>query len=92
MKRNFRTRNLLRSARIPGFGFNAIGVIIAHVMGYTLASFTTFVTILGRYNYRLAGIMYYNYSILLSVPLAYVAGAFTAVVREAYRKIRSEYQ
>ena len=137
------------------FGFNAIGIIIAYVIGYALAGFTTFVTILGRYNYRLdqncsccsvleqdsrkgfltnlrmtfanfsagfkklpylskqpslrriiktslvilitlesaciltaetVGTIFYNYSILLSVPLALVAGAFTVVVPVAYRK------
>jgi hypothetical protein len=31
------------------FGFNASGIVIAYVMGYALAGFTTFVTILGRY-------------------------------------------
>jgi hypothetical protein len=137
------------------FGFNTFGIIIAYVMGYTLAGFTTFVTILGRYNYgsnqncsccsvleqdsrkgfvtnlrttfanftagfnklpylskqpnlrkilktslvilitlesaciltaETVGIIFYNYSILLSVPLALVAGAFTVVVPGAYRK------
>jgi hypothetical protein len=33
-------------------------------------------------------IIFYNYSILLSVPLALFAGAFTVVVPEAYRKIK----
>jgi hypothetical protein len=33
------------------FGFNPLGIAIAYVMGYALAGFTTFVTILGRYNY-----------------------------------------
>jgi hypothetical protein len=33
------------------FGFNPIGILIAYVMGYALAGFTTFVTILGRYNF-----------------------------------------
>ena len=32
-------------------GFNHIGVLIAYAMGYCLATFTTFVTILGRYRY-----------------------------------------
>ncbi|HEY7573150.1 MAG TPA: hypothetical protein VH796_17450 [Nitrososphaeraceae archaeon] len=32
-------------------GFNHIGVPFAYVMGYLLATFTTFVTILGRYIY-----------------------------------------
>lgn len=31
------------------FGFNPEGIPIAYVMGYSLAGFTTFVTILGRY-------------------------------------------
>jgi hypothetical protein len=33
------------------FGFNPMGIAIAYMMGYALAGFTTFVTILGRYNY-----------------------------------------
>jgi hypothetical protein len=33
------------------FGFNPLGILIAYVMGYTLAGFTTFVTILGRYKF-----------------------------------------
>jgi hypothetical protein len=33
------------------FGFNPLGIVTAHVMGYSLAGFTTFVTILGRYSY-----------------------------------------
>jgi hypothetical protein len=32
-------------------GFNHIGILIAYAMGYSLATFTTFVTILGRYKY-----------------------------------------
>lgn len=32
-------------------GFNLIGIPIVYAMGYGLAGFTTFVTILGRYNY-----------------------------------------
>lgn len=32
------------------FGFNFIGIPIAFAMGYALAGFTTFATILGRYN------------------------------------------
>lgn len=32
-------------------GFNHIGIPIAYAMGYSLATFTTFVTILGRYRY-----------------------------------------
>jgi hypothetical protein len=138
------------------FGYNAIGISIAYVMGYTLAGFTTFVTILGRYNYSSKGIIcsccsvlgqrgkegfipnltitlrnfangfrkmpqlykqpdlknilktslyilvtaesiciltaetvdliFYQYSLLLSIPLALLAGAFTVVAPEAYRK------
>jgi hypothetical protein len=33
------------------FGFNTLGISIAYLLGYALAGFTTFVTILGRYNY-----------------------------------------
>jgi hypothetical protein len=33
------------------FGFNLFGIVIAYIMGYVLAGFTTFATILGRYNY-----------------------------------------
>jgi hypothetical protein len=36
-------------------GFNHIGIPIAYAMGYGLATFTTFVTILGRYKYGSAG-------------------------------------
>jgi hypothetical protein len=140
------------------FGFNPLGILIACTMGYALAGFTTFVTILGRYNFssdqicsccsvleqdsrkgfltnlkttftnfavgfkklpylykqsnlkmilktsvvilitsesaciltaETVGVFFYNYSILLSVPLALFAGAFTVVVPEAYRKIKS---
>jgi hypothetical protein len=141
------------------FGFNPLGIIIAYVMGYTLAGFTTFVTILGRYNYssdqncscclvleqdsrkgfitnlkttfanfvigfkklpylhnqpevrnilkmslvilitaesaciltaETVDIVFYNYSIFLSVPLALIAGAFAVVVPKAYRKSKSD--
>jgi hypothetical protein len=34
-------------------GFNPFGVGVAYLIGYALAGFTTFVTILGRYNYSL---------------------------------------
>jgi hypothetical protein len=34
------------------FGYNIHGLIIAYVMGYILAGFTTFVTILGRYDFK----------------------------------------
>jgi len=35
-------------------------------------------------------LIFYKYSILLSVPLALLAGAFTIVAPEAYRKIRTK--
>ncbi|MGH9974052.1 MAG: hypothetical protein ACRD93_09165, partial [Nitrososphaeraceae archaeon] len=34
------------------FGYNIKGIIIAYLMGYGLAGFTTFVTILGRHDFR----------------------------------------
>ena len=148
------------------FGFNAGGIAIAYVMGYALAGFVTFVTILGRYgnHHRQSGegqsiegidsccsvleqdstqrfmpnlkttftnfasgfkrlfrirrqtgmktilksslfilvtaesvciltaetvdLIFYQYSILLSVPLALLAGAFTVVAPAAYRKAK----
>jgi hypothetical protein len=147
------------------FGFNAGGIIIAYVMGYALAGFTTFIAILGRYgdahqsekgigvceldsccsgleqdstlafvsnvkktfvNFALGfrrlfkirnqrglkrplksslfimmtaesaciltaetvDLIFYQHSILLSVPLALLAGAFTVVAPTAYRKAR----
>ena len=139
------------------FGFNLIGIPIAYAMGYGLAGFTTFVAILGRYNYgsnrkidsccsvleqgaglgfisnlkiifknfvigitklpqlhkqpnlkyilksstyilvtaesaciltaETVDLIFYQYSILLAVPLALLAGAFTVVAPEAYRKM-----
>jgi hypothetical protein len=33
-------------------------------------------------------LIFYKYSVLLSIPLALLAGAFTVVVPEAYRKTR----
>src|SRR5215207_5754530 len=33
------------------FGFNVVGILIAYAMGYALAGFTTFIAILGKYNY-----------------------------------------
>jgi hypothetical protein len=142
------------------FGFNPSGIVIAYVMGYALAGFTTFITILGRYNYgssdqnmcsccsvleqgsekgfisnikttfknfavgieklpylykqnnlkailktslvilitaesiciltaETVDLIFFKYSILLSVPLALLAGAFTVVAPEAYRKAKS---
>jgi hypothetical protein len=141
------------------YGFNSMGIAIAYIMGYALAGFTTFATILGRYNYgfpkqrmcsccsvleqdskrgfisnlkttfknfavgikklpylykqndlknilktsvvilvtaesvciltaETVDLIFYKYSILLSIPLALLAGAFTVVVPEAYRKTR----
>jgi hypothetical protein len=141
-------------------GFNPSGIAIAYAMGYGLAGFTTFVTILGRYDYgssnqtmcsccsvleqnsqkgfisnlkvtfknfaigirkvpylykqqnlktilktslvilimaesvciitaETVDLIFYKYSILLSVPLALLAGAFTVVAPEAYRKTRT---
>jgi hypothetical protein len=140
------------------FGFNLVGIPIAYAMGYALAGFATFATILGRYNYgsndkidsccsvleqgagsgfipnlkttfrnfvvgitklpqlykqpnlkyilktslyilitaesvciltaETVDLIFYQYSILLSVPLALLAGAFTVVAPEAYRKIK----
>ncbi len=143
------------------FGFNLIGIPIAYAMGYALAGFTTFVAILGRYNYasnngkidsccsvleqgagsgfiptlkitfknfamgitrlpllhkqpnlkyvlktsayilvtaesacilaaETVDLIFYQYSILLAVPLALLAGAFTVVAPEAYRKIKQK--
>jgi hypothetical protein len=141
-------------------GFNHIGIPIAYAMGYGLATFTTFVTILGRYKYGPGGdnidsccsvleqdtsnkgflsniittfkifglglrkikelpgqpnvleifktslyilitaetaciitaetvdLIFYKQAIYLSILLALVAGAFTVVAPEAYRKIR----
>jgi len=141
------------------FGFNPSGIAIAYILGYALAGFTTFATVLGRYNYgspnqnmcsccsvleqdsrkgfvsnlkttfknfavgikklpylykqnnqktilktsvvilvtaesvciltaETVDLIFYKYSILLSIPLALLAGAFTVVVPEAYRKTR----
>ena len=138
------------------FGFNLIGIALAYIIGYALAGFTTFMTILGRYagsglkiesccsvlernsnkgflsnmfltfgyfikgikkilylkkepnlKYILKtsmvilitaesaciltaetiGIVFYNYSILLGIPLALLAGAVTVVFIEAHKKI-----
>jgi hypothetical protein len=150
------------------FGFNAGGIAIAYAMGYALAGFTTFITILGRYgndyqskngtgdndvreidsccsvleqdstlgfasnlkttftNFAVGlkrlltirnqqglrtilksslfilvtaesaciltaetvDLVFYQYSILLSVPLALLAGAFTVVAPAAYRRAK----
>lgn len=142
------------------FSSNTIGIAIAYAMGYTLAGFTTFAAIVGRYNYSSNGIIcsccsvleqegkegfipnltttfrnfadgikkmpqlykqpdlksilkkslyilvtaesiciltaetvdlvFYQYLLLLSVPLTLLAGSFTLVAPEAYRKYREE--
>ena len=33
------------------FGFNLTGIILAYIIGYALAGFTTFMTSLGRYSH-----------------------------------------
>jgi hypothetical protein len=142
------------------FGFNLVGIPIAYAIGYALAGFTTFIAILGRYNYgsnrkidsccsvleqgegsgfipnlkitfknfvigitklphlyrqpnlkyilktsayilvtaesaciltaETVDLIFYQYSILLSVPLALLAGAFTVAAPEAYGKIKQK--
>lgn len=145
------------------FGFNPSGIVTAYAMGYVLAGFTTFITILGRYNLssskqdmcsccsvleqdsnkgfipnlsitfrnfavglkrlpslykqpslgsilktslvilvtaesvcilsaETVDLIFYRYSILLSVPLALLAGAFAVVAPIAYRKLKSNNQ
>jgi hypothetical protein len=142
------------------FGFNPSGIAIAYSLGYVLAGFTTFATILGRYDYgspnhticsccsvleqdsnkgfisnlkttfknfamgfkklpylykqqnlntimktsvvilitaesvciltaETVDLIFYKYSILLSIPLALLAGAFAVVVPEVYRKTKT---
>jgi len=34
------------------FGFNLYGIAIAHILGFALAGFSTFMTILGRYDFE----------------------------------------
>jgi hypothetical protein len=138
------------------FGFNLIGIPLGYAIGYALAGFTTFMTILGRYSgtglkiegccsvleqqsnkgflsnmlltfgsfvkgikkivhikrepnlkYILKtsmiilitaesaciltaetiGVIFYNYSILLGIPLALLVGALTVVFIEARKKV-----
>ena len=139
-------------------GFNHIGIPFAYAMGYLLATFTTFVTILGRYKYvsgdridsccsileqdtnkdflsnvvitfknfglglrklkelskqpnlkeilktslvilvtaetactltaETVDLIFYKQAIYLSIPLALLAGAFTVVAPEAYKKMK----
>ena len=38
------------------------------------------------------GIIFYNYSIVLSIPLALLVGALTIVIIEAYKKIKVKSQ
>jgi hypothetical protein len=143
------------------FGFNPSGIAIAYSLGYALAGFATFTTILGRYNYgfpnqdmcscccsileqdsqkgfisnlktnfknfavgikklpylykqqnlktilktslvilitaesaciltaETVDLIFYKYSVMFSVPLALLAGAFTVAAPEAYRKTRT---
>jgi hypothetical protein len=139
------------------FGFSPPGIAIAYSLGYALAGFTTFATIVGRYDYgspngttcsccslleqasqkgfisnlkttfknfavgikklpylykqqnlktvlktslvilitaesvciltaETVDLIFYKYSIMLSIPLALLAGAFTIAAPEAYRK------
>jgi hypothetical protein len=41
---------------------------------------------------EIVDLIFYKYSILLSVPLALLAGAFTAIAPEDYRKMKSSSQ
>lgn len=137
------------------FGYNFQGIFLGYVMGYGAAGFTTFVTILGRYDRRnptvdtccsvleqhssngflpnlvitltnftfgvsnlfklhyqyelkrilktsviilftaesaciltaeTVDLIFYNFSVLLSIPLALLAGAFTVIAPEAYKR------
>ncbi len=139
------------------FGFNLQGIIIGYGLGYLAAGFTTFMTILGRYDLRNTRIdsccsvleqqstqgfvsnlvmtfknfglglsklphlyeepnlrnilrtsivilitaesaciitaetidlIFYKYSVLLSIPLALLVGSFTVVAQEAYKKMK----
>ena len=141
------------------FGYDLQGIIIGYVMGYLAAGFTTFMTILGRYDIKNTTIdsccsvleqqsgkgfisnvivtfnnfglglsklfhlrnqanlkqilrtslvilitaesaciltaetidlIFYKYSILLSIPLALLAGSFTVVAPEAYKKMKHD--
>jgi hypothetical protein len=139
-------------------GFNHLGILIAYTMGYCLATFTTFVTILGRYRYatedridsccsvleqdtskdflsnvvttfknfglglrklkdlpkqpnlreilktsliilvtaetaciitaETIDLIFYKQALYLSIPLALLAGAFTVVAPQAYKKMK----
>jgi hypothetical protein len=147
------------SIGLYAFGFNLLGITLAYIIGYTLAGFTTFMTILGRYTgnglkidsccsvleqqsnkgflsnmfltfryfikglkkilslkkepnlkYILKtsivilitaesaciltaetiGIVFYNYSILLVIPLALLVGALIVVFIEAHKKVNNK--
>lgn len=142
------------------FGYNFQGIFLRYVMGYGAAEFTTFVTILGRYDRRnptvdtccsvleqrssngflpnlvstlrnfifgltnlfklhnqselkrilktsviilftaesaciltaeTVDLIFYNFSFLSSIPLALLAGAFTVVAPEAYKRTKRKH-
>jgi hypothetical protein len=139
------------------FGYGIQGIVLGYTLGFAAAGFTTFITILGRYDFRNAKIdsccsvleqqsgkgflsnllmtfgnfgiglsklpylhsqpnlkqvlrtsfiilvtaesaciltaetidlIFYKYSIFLSIPLALLAGSFTVVAPEAYKKMK----
>jgi hypothetical protein len=142
------------------FGFNLHGIVIAYILGYALAGFSTFMTILGRYDFNsnnkidgccsfleqnsnkgfffnllitfqnfkkgfeqlihnmnnpktkhifktsiiilvtaesaciltaeTAGLLFYQYSLFLSITLALLIGTFTLVAIESYKKMKSK--
>lgn len=141
------------------FGYNTQGIVLGYGLGYLAAGFTTFMTILGRYDLRntridtccsileqvsskgflsnviwtfknfglgfskifhihrqpqlkrilktsliilitaesaciltaeTVDLIFYNYSIILSVLLAMLAGSFTVVAPEAYKKMKHD--
>ena len=143
------------------FGFNLHGIAIAYILGYALAGFSTFMTILGRYDFNsnnnkidgccsfleqnsnkgfffnllitfqnfkkgfeqlihnrnnpktkyifktsiiilvtaesacivtaeTAGLLFYQYSLFLSITLALLIGTFTLVAIESYKKMKSK--
>jgi hypothetical protein len=143
------------------YGYHLHGIVLGYIMGYALASFTTFVTILGRYNLKNARIhsccsvleqqsnkgflpnliitfknfgvgisklfslhrqsnikyilkasliilvtaetaciltaetidlIFYKQSIILSIPLALLAGSLAVVLPEAYKKTKMYYK
>jgi hypothetical protein len=129
------------------FGFNLHGIVIAYVLGYALAGFSTFMTILGRYDFNsnkgflfnllitfqnfkkgfeqlihnrnnpktkyifktsiiilvtaesaciltaeTADLLFYQYSLFLSITLALLIGTFTLVAIESYKKMKSKME